>query len=51
MSVSKEERLKAALAERDKAEQARDEADRARDVAYRAWVKADRKVRAIEAEP
>ena len=44
MSASKEERLKAALAERDKAEQARDEADRARDVALL-------KIRAIEEEP
>ena len=58
MSASKEERLKAALAERAEASQAwteaaraRDEAARARDEAARAWVEADQKVRKIEAEP
>ena len=51
MSASKEERLKAALAERAEASQAWTEAARARDEAARAWVEADQKVRKIEAEP
>ena len=49
--LSKAERLKAAKAERDEANQAWTEADRAWFEADRAWNEADRRIRAIEAEP
>jgi DNA-binding GntR family transcriptional regulator len=51
MTEDKEERLKQAHAERDKAARARDEAYRAVAEAGRAWDKAVRKICAIEAEP
>ena len=48
--ASREERLKAAKAEKDAASQAWIEVARARDEAARAWVEADQKVRKIEEE-
>ena len=49
--ASKEERLKAAIAERDEANRVWVRAARAWDEANREWIKTDRKVRRIEAEP
>ena len=51
VSESKEERLKAAIAERDEANRVWVRAARAWDEANREWIKTDRKVRRIEAEP